>query len=149
MLRGMWGVTGAEPDTHNRGTRHALARRRINLTSDVTFVAAGIITCLHVCHWPLLQLLALPCASCVVQERLQLSYLCLGGLCLTDTEAPALASMPGLRELELYNAPELGPRGIAQLTELRELSRLLLNKVGCLRGISCSLRSRSKVKPRA
>jgi hypothetical protein len=52
-----------------------------------------------------------------VQSQLQLSYLCLGGFCITDTEAAAVATITGLQELELHNAPELTPYGIKHLTE--------------------------------
>jgi hypothetical protein len=69
----------------------------------------------------------------------QLSYLCLGGLCLTDAEARAVASMRRLRELELHNAPELSLTGLTHLTRLRELSKLTLKGVGCRRGIECAL----------
>lgn len=75
-----------------------------------------------------------------VQDNMQqLSYLCLGGLCLTDAEARAVASMRRLRELELHNAPELSLTGLTHLTRMRELSKLTLKGVGCRRGIECAL----------
>lgn len=80
------------------------------------------------------------------QDGLQLSYLCLGGLNLTDTALAALAGLIRLQELELHNAPQLTPDGVKHLTALRKLSGLRLNDVGCLRGISCNLRSTSKVR---
>jgi hypothetical protein len=72
-----------------------------------------------------------------VQHKLQLSYLCLGGFCITDTAAAAVATITGLRELELHNAPELTPYGIKHLTELQQLTRLTLDAVGLKRGIEC------------
>jgi hypothetical protein len=75
-----------------------------------------------------------------VQDNMQqLSYLSIGGLCLTDAEARGVASMTRLRELELHNAPELSPTGLAHLTRLRQLSKLTLQGVGCRRGNQCVL----------
>lgn len=88
------------------------------------------------------------CSSCLVwcvQHKLQLSYLCLAGLCLSDTEAAAVSTISGLRELELHNAPELTPYGIKHLTELQQLTRLVIDAVGCRRGVECFLLSNSKV----
>ena len=72
-----------------------------------------------------------------MQSKLQLSYLCLGGFCITDTEAAAVATITGLQELELHNAPELTPYGIKHLTELQQLTKLRLDAVGLKRGIEC------------
>jgi hypothetical protein len=52
---------------------------------------------------------------------------------------------PRLRELELHNAPELGPDGVAKLTELRQLTRLHLHGIGHRRCLDALLVSTSKV----
>lgn len=57
----------------------------------------------------------------------------------------AVACFSRLRELELHNAPELGPDGLAHLTELRQLSRLLLHGIGHRRCLDVLLVSTSKV----
>jgi hypothetical protein len=81
-----------------------------------------------------------------VQDQLQqLTYLCLGGLCLSDCEARALSCMTGLRDLELHNAPVLSPEGVAHLVQLRQLTRLNLNSIGSCRCISCCVTSSSEV----
>lgn len=59
---------------------------------------------------------------------------------------PCSCCYPRLRELELHNAPELGPDGLAHLTELRQLSRLHLHGVGHRRCLDALLVSTSKVR---
>ncbi len=87
----------------------------------------------HVCQ----TVFACCVACCYMQSQLQLTFLCLGGLCVTDFQAEALANFSTLRELELFNAPELTPDGVAHLTALRQLTRLELNGVGYRRCIEC------------
>lgn len=62
-----------------------------------------------------------------------------------DDEAPAIASIRRLRELELHNAPEFGPDGLAHLTELYQLTRLLLRGIGHRRCLGCEMISDSRV----
>jgi hypothetical protein len=82
-----------------------------------------------------------------VQDLPQLSYLCLGGLCVTDAEAFALAkgAITGLRDLELHNSQLLTPDGVEQLTELRELTRLKIDGIGACRCVRVVFRNSSEV----
>jgi hypothetical protein len=81
----------------------------------------------------------------IVQGQPHLSYLCLGGLCLTDSAAFALAGITRLRDLELHNSPLLTPEGVAQLVKLRQLSRLKVDGIGACRSSICCLTSDSQV----
>lgn len=49
--------------------------------------------------------------------------------------AKALASTITLHGLELHNAPDLGPDGVAHLTALQQLTRLELSGIGYRRRI--------------
>lgn len=82
-----------------------------------------------------------------VQVLPQLSYLCLGGLCITDAEAFALAkgAITALRDLELHNSQMLTPHGVAELTELRQLTRLKIDGIGACRCVCAFFTNTSEV----
>lgn len=102
---------------------------------------------------PLLRLLLTPllhtcvplwvCALTPLQEQLQgLTYLCLGGLCLTDDVLGRVGDITRLRELELHNAPDVTPAGLEWLLNLRQLSRLVVHGAGCQRCLRFSLKAK-------
>lgn len=85
-----------------------------------------------------------------MQDQPELTFLCLGGLCVRDMIAPALPLLTALCELELHNAADLSPYdyGLGNLTTMQQLTRLKLEGVGCRRHISLCLKSTSQVNGR-
>jgi hypothetical protein len=71
-----------------------------------------------------------------LRRQLQLTHLCLGGPWLTNSTAPVLATMTGLRSLALHNSPYLRANGIEKLTALRQLRSLDVCGLGWKRAIT-------------
>jgi len=66
----------------------------------------------------------------MLQERLQLQTLCLGGPWICNEDAAVLGTMTSVTALELHNAPWLRSKGLQRLVSLRQLRRLELHCIG-------------------